>query len=51
MPLGSHLGNTSGQLFWTNKTRLLSKWMGRESNFHWSPGPNKCMYRNSRKIW
>jgi len=25
MPLGRHLGNASGQLFRTNKTRLLSK--------------------------
>jgi len=24
MPLGRHLGNASWQLFWTDKTRLLS---------------------------
>ena len=39
VPLGRHRGNACGQLFRTNKTRLLSKWMGRESelHFHWSP--------------
>jgi len=45
MPLAAILVMPPGSYFGLNKTRLLSKWMGRESelHFHWSPRHKNCM--------